>query len=140
MFAITQEPIDQRIVEAAVRSQADGAAVTFLGIVRERADDGRAVNGLAYEAHAEMAVAEFERIAEEVRQKFGRELRVAIVHRVGDLAIGEIAVAVSVGSPHRAEAFDACRYAIDELKERAPIWKKEFYIDGDAAWKSNERC
>ena len=133
MFEITQFPIDPRALESAVASDAHGGVVTFLGIVRKRADDGRAVSGLSYEAHDEMAVSEFKRIADEAREHFG-DVDLAIVHRVGDLQIGDIAVAVVAASAHRAAAFDACEYAIDELKKRAPVWKKEQYLDGEAAW------
>lgn len=109
--------------------------MTFLGVVRERADDGRAVTGLSYEAHEAMALAELERIGSEARDRFGA--RLAIAHRTGDLAVGEIAVAVAAAAEHRAQAFDACRYAIDELKRRAPIWKSERYADGSRDWVEN---
>ena len=104
--------------------------------MRERSDDGRAVTGLSYQAHEAMAVAEFERIAAEARERFG-PCTVAAVHRVGDLRIGEVAVVVAVGSAHRAAAFAACAYAIDELKSRAAIWKKEHYTDGSGVWIAN---
>jgi molybdopterin synthase catalytic subunit len=136
MFEIVRAPIDPHAVEAAVRSGACGGVVTFLGIVRERADDGRPVTGLHYEAHDAMAVAEFAAIANEARERFG-ELRAAVVHRAGELNVGEIAVAVCVAAPHRGEAFAACRYLIDELKRRAPIWKKERYAGGGSEWKAN---
>jgi molybdopterin synthase catalytic subunit len=136
MFAIVRAPIDAARLEAAVRDDVFGAIVTFLGVVRERADDGRLVTGLEYEAYDAMALAEFETVAGEAYQRFG-DVRLAIVHRVGRLAVGDIAVAVIAGSPHRGAAFDACEYAIDEVKSRAPIWKKELYADGDERWKSN---
>jgi molybdopterin synthase catalytic subunit len=136
VFAIVRSPIDPVRLEAAVRDDVFGAIVTFLGIVRARADDGRAVVGLEYEAYDSMALAEFERVAGEAYQRFGM-VRLAIVHRAGRLNVGEIAVAVVAGSPHRAAAFDACEYAIDEVKARAPIWKKELYADGDGRWKAN---
>lgn len=136
MFAIVREPIDAERLSAAVRDDVFGAIVTFLGIVRERADDGRPVDGLEYEAYDAMAVAEFETIAGEACQRFG-DVRLAIVHRAGRLNVGEIAVAVVAGSPHRGAAFDACEYAIDEVKSRAPIWKKELYADGEERWKDN---
>jgi molybdopterin synthase catalytic subunit len=134
--AIVRAPIDAPALEAAVRNDACGGIVTFLGVVRERADDGRGVRGLAYEAHEAMALAEFETIAAELAQRYP-DVRLGIEHRVGELAIGEIAVAVCAASPHRAEAFAACAYAIDELKARAPIWKKEHYADGSGAWIEN---
>lgn len=136
MLRIAREPIDQRAVEARVRSSACGAVVTFLGAVRERADDGRAVNGLQYEAFDAMAVSEFDAIVAEARERFG-EVSIAAEHRVGELRVGEIAVVVCVAAAHRGEAFAACRYAIDELKRRAPIWKKELYVEGGGDWKAN---
>ena len=134
MFAIVRGPIEIRALEAAVR-RGDGGVVTFLGIVRETADDGRPVHGLYYEAFEPMAVREFETIAAEARGRFG-DIALTIVHRVGELTVGEISVAVLAAAPHRAAAFDACRYAIDQLKERAPIWKQERYADGAARWKA----
>jgi molybdopterin synthase catalytic subunit len=119
-----------------VRSDKCGGVVTFLGIVRERADDGRSVSGLRYEAFDAMAVAEFAAIVTEARERFG-DVQIAAEHRVGDLRVGEIAVAVCVAAAHRGEAFSACRYAIDELKLRASIWKKELYVDGGGEWKAN---
>lgn len=136
-FHVGPEPIDVRAVEDAVRGNARGALVTFCGIVRERADDGRQVSGLSYEAHAQMAEAEFATIAAEAVTAYG-ECAIAVAHRTGDLHIGETAVLVAVASVHRSVAFDACRYVIDALKARAPIWKKERYVDGGAVWKAND--
>lgn len=133
---IVRDAIDPRALEAQVRTDACGGIVTFLGVVRERAHDGREVDGLSYEAHEAMALAEFAQIGEEIGARFSG-VRLGIVHRVGDLAVGEIAVAVCAASPHRAQAFEACAYAIDELKRRAPIWKKERYRDGAAEWIAN---
>lgn len=139
MFSIVRDPIDVRVLEEKVRSAAYGAVVTFAGIVRDRSDDGREVSGLSYEAHEEMAVAEFARIADEARLRFG-PCEIAVVHRIGDLRIGEPAVVVAVGSAHRGEAFDICEYVIDELKARAPIWKKEHFLDGPSEWRANRGC
>lgn len=136
MLRIVRERIDQRAVEDRVRSETRGGVVTFLGIVRERADDGRLVSGLQYEAFDAMASSEFEAIVAEARERFG-DVHVAAEHRVGELRVGEVAVAVCVAAAHRGEAFAACRYAIDELKRRAPIWKKELYVDGGGEWKAN---
>jgi molybdopterin synthase catalytic subunit len=133
MFRITGEPIDAQLLHAIVRD-GDGGVVTFFGIVRSAADDDKRVSGLWYEAHESMALREFEAIANEARLRFG-DVRMAIVHRIGELRPGEISVAVLASAPHRAAAFDACRYAIDQLKQRAPIWKKECYADGAAVWK-----
>lgn len=133
---IVSESIDPRALEAMVRTDECGGIVTFLGVVRERAADGRLVTGLSYEAHDEIALAEFGVIADEVAARFST-MRLGIVHRVGDLRVGEIAVAVCAASPHRAAAFEACAYAIDQLKARAPIWKKERYADGTGEWIAN---
>src|SRR5690348_10347538 len=109
MFEITREPI----VPSELYPAPSGAAgvVTFIGIVRDRADDGRPVAGLSYEAFEPMALASFESIAAEARDRFGT-VHVAIVHRIGELSAGEIAVAVVVAAAHRDAAFDACRYCI----------------------------
>jgi len=136
VFSIVRDPIDPRAVEASVRSDACGGVVTFLGIVRELSDDGRRVTGLSYEAYEPMALAEFDVIANEARDRFG-DVRLAMVHRVGDLTIGEIAVVVVAASAHRGDAFGACQYAIDQLKARAAIWKKEHYVDGMGEWRAN---
>ena len=136
MFAITREPIDVEAVAASVRALGFGGVVTFVGLVRDRADDGAQVDGLEYEAHAGMALDTFERIAQRLRERYG-ELNVAIVHRDGALRVGEVAVAVAVAAPHRKEAFAACAEAIDALKSEAPIWKKERYRDGSGRWREN---
>lgn len=138
MYRVTCEPIDVAALERGVRTDACGGVVTFTGVVRERSDDDRAVTGLSYEAHEQMALAEFARIAGEAKERFGA-CEMAIVHRIGELQIGDVAVAVVVACAHRGAAFDACEYAIDELKARAPIWKKEHYADGgESVWKEND--
>jgi molybdopterin synthase catalytic subunit len=137
MLEIARRPIEVRSVEEAARVAGCGAVVTFVGIVRERADDGRPVTGLIYETYDSMAIAEFDAIASEARERYGA-LQIAIVHRSGALDVGEIAVVVSASAPHRAQAFQACSYAIDELKSRAAIWKKERYADGTPdRWREN---
>jgi molybdopterin synthase catalytic subunit len=108
----------------------DGAECVFTGVVRNH-NDGKAVLYLEYEGYEEMVAAIFEEIADEARKRFG-VTRVRIVHRLGRMEIGETSVAVAVTSPHRKEAFEACRFAIDTLKHKAPIWKKEFYADGSS--------
>ncbi len=136
MLRIVRDAIDPHALEAAVSGDECGGVVTFLGVVRSHSDDGRLVRGLSYEAFEPMATAEFERIAGRARERFG-EVRVAIIHRVGDLAVGDIAVAIVAAAAHRGTAFDACRYAIDEVKRDAPIWKRERYADGSDEWKAN---
>jgi molybdopterin synthase catalytic subunit len=129
MVRLVREPIDLAALHAVGRG--DGALCLFIGVVRDE-NDGRAVLRLEYEAYEEMALPLMEEIAASARRRWPiSEIR--IVHRLGRLEIGEPSVAVAVASPHRAAAFEACRYAIDELKSRVPIWKKEFYADG-AVW------
>lgn len=125
---LVREPID--VAALAGTTPADGAACLFVGVVRNE-NRGRTVVGLEYEAYEEMALPLMEAIAAETRERFPvTEAR--LVHRLGPLAVGEASVAVAVSSPHRAEAFAACRFAIDALKARVPIWKKELYADGSA--------
>ena len=112
-----------------VRGDADGAVALFVGTVRNH-NKGRKVLYLEYEAYAEMAEAEMQRIENEVREQFAIS-RVALVHRTGRLEIGEASVIAAVAAAHRAEAFDACRFVIDALKQRVPIWKKEVFEGGE---------
>jgi molybdopterin synthase catalytic subunit len=127
-FELTTDPLDARRLEAAVAHKGAGAICTFTGIVRDNSR-GRSVTHLEYEAYAEMAKAEMQKIAGEIAERWP-EARVAMAHRTGRLEIGEASVVVSVSSPHRAEAIDACRWGIDRLKESVPIWKKEHAADG----------
>jgi molybdopterin synthase catalytic subunit len=133
MYRIVGEPLDPQSLHEIVRP-GDGGVVTFFGVVRDDYHGSRRVRALWYEAHEGMALREFETIAQEAREHYG-DVRLAIVHRVGELRVGETSVAVLAAAAHRAEAFQACRYAIDELKRRAPIWKKELYEDGTAQWR-----
>ncbi len=136
LYEIVDRPIELGRLIGAVRTDAMGGLVTFVGYVRATSDDGRPVDGLSYEAHRDLALEAMRTIGAEASARFG-PARVAIVHRTGVLGLGEAAVAIAVASAHRAAAFDACEYAIDELKRRVPIWKKERYLDGDAAWREN---
>jgi molybdopterin synthase catalytic subunit len=137
MIAIGPEPIDLAALIAEVSNPAHGAICTFLGTTRETSPgDDRPVAALDYEAYVELARADFEAIAAEARERWG-PLRIAMVHRTGRVALGEASVAIAVGSPHRGAAFDACEFAINTLKARAPIWKRETYRDGDTAWIAN---
>jgi molybdopterin synthase catalytic subunit len=130
MVRLVREPIDAAALVAPAAG--DGAACLFLGVVRNE-NGGRAVTHLEYEAYEEMALPLMEGIAAEAVRRFG-VTEVRLVHRLGRLEIGEASVAVAAASPHRAEAFAACRWAIDTLKAEVPIWKKEFYADG-AVWR-----
>ena len=131
MIQITHEPLDPESITAAVRKGTNGAVVTFLGSTRS-STGGRNVLHLEYEAYPEMAVREMDKIVAEAAKRWPGS-RVAIGHRTGHLAIGEIAVVIAAAAPHRAEAFEACRFAIDTLKETVPIWKREVATDG-AYW------
>jgi len=128
--SLVREPIDLVALQAV--EPGDGALCLFVGVVRDH-NEGRRVLRLEYEAYEEMALPLMETIAAECRGRW-KVTDVRMVHRLGRLAIGEPSVAVAVASPHRGEAFDACRYAIDTLKATVPIWKKEFYAEGDAAF------
>jgi molybdopterin synthase catalytic subunit len=126
---ISERPLDLSGAVSRVAGPGMGGIVTFIGAVRDHAR-GRAIRHLEYEAYPEMAVREMEKIADEAARRWP-EARVAIGHRSGHLAIGEIAVVVAAAAPHRDEAFQACRFAIDTLKQTVPIWKKEFAEDGE---------
>lgn len=129
---VASEVIDPAEVLARVGSDRDGATLLFLGVVRDHADD-RPVSGMRYDAYGEMAGEVLRKIAAEAAERLGTD-RVAVVHRFGELAIGEVSVAIAVSSPHREEAYEASRYVIEQLKERLPVWKKEHYVDGVSEW------
>lgn len=132
MIALTQHTIDFSSLTESVRSHTAGAVVLFLGTVREFTGAAHTA-WLEYEAFPEMAIAAMQRLEAEARQKFD-VVDLAISHRYGRLELGDIAVAVAVSSPHRAQAFEAGRWLIDTLKECVPIWKKEHYADGATEW------
>jgi MoaE-MoaD fusion protein len=134
-FDLVHQRIDAGALEQYVRGDRDGAIVAFDGFVRNESH-GRATKYLEYEAYEPMALAKMKEIAGQMHEKFGIH-RVAIVHRLGRLEVGESSVFIAVSAPHRAAAFDACRYAIDTLKRTVPIWKKEYFEDG-AVWADGE--
>ncbi|MEM6519469.1 MAG: molybdenum cofactor biosynthesis protein MoaE, partial [Cyanobacteria bacterium P01_C01_bin.70] len=117
----------------------NGAIVVMSGMVRDNTE-GRAVSCLEYQAYEPMALEVFKQIAAQIRQQWTDVTRIVIHHRTGKLTIGEISVLVAIGCPHRGEAFEACRYAIDTLKHNAPIWKKEHWHDGSSTWVSIGAC
>jgi molybdopterin synthase catalytic subunit len=131
LLAIGPEPLELNALVAAVgdRPGADGAVVTFLGLVRNH-NAGRSVLYLEYEAFEPLAVKAFGRIADELRERWPGA-RLALQHRVGRLQVGEASIAIAVASAHRAEAYAACRYTIERVKQIAPIWKREFFDGGD---------
>jgi molybdopterin converting factor subunit 1 len=129
LIKITREPLDREAIIATVAHPEAGGIVTFEGVVRNHAR-GKQIRYLEYDAYPEMAEEQFARIAAEARERWG-PLRIAIWHRIGRLEIGEASVIIVVAAPHRAQAFEACRYAIDTLKTTVPIWKKEVAEDGE---------
>lgn len=128
---LSETPLDPAAVAARVSGPDAGGLVTFSGAVRDHAR-GHAIRHLEYEAYPAMAEREMEKICDEAARRWPGA-RVAIAHRLGHLEIGDLAVVVAAAAPHRAEAFDACRFAIDALKQSVPIWKKEF-AEGGAYW------
>ena len=110
----------------------DGGVCVFLGVVRNE-NEGRATVSIEYQAYGPMAEAEMARISRQIEREWPRT-RVTMIHRAGSLGIGEVSVAIVATSPHRVEAFEACRAAIDRIKTRVPIWKKEFHPDGSSEW------
>ena len=137
-FKFSRTPIDVTSLRAELADPTCGGYTSFEGLVRNH-NEGMSVRHLEYEAFEPLAVKEGERIVAEAIKRFGIE-RAACVHRIGDLAIGEMAVWVGASARHRDEAFRACRYIIDEVKHRVPIWKKEHYENGDSGWVNCERC
>jgi molybdopterin synthase catalytic subunit len=129
---LVREPIDATALTQEVRSQAHGAILVFLGVVRD-VNDGRAVTGIEYSAYEGMAAAELQSIATEASERFG-STGVAIVHRLGELALEEASVGIAVAHAHRDEAYALSRWTIEELKRRVPIWKREHYADGTREW------
>ena len=132
---ITRALIPNAEIAVQVRTDGDGAVVAFDGCVRNQSH-GRATLYLEYEAYEAMALAKMQEIALHIHAKYAI-CKVAMVHRLGRLEIGETSVFIAVSAEHRAAAFDACRYAIDTLKKTVPIWKKEFFADG-AVWADGE--
>jgi molybdopterin synthase catalytic subunit len=135
IFQLVREPIDVRALIRHVRAPSDGAIVTFDGFVRNQSHN-RPTLYLDYEAYESMALAKMREIGAQLHEKFAIH-GAAIVHRLGRLEIGETSVFIAVSAPHRAAAFDACRFAIDKLKRTVPIWKKEYFEDG-AVWADGE--
>ena len=130
--SIVSEPILPEQVLLDLTSHEDGACLLFLGVVRDH-NQGRAVSGLEYEAYRGMAETTLAAIGAEASHRFGTD-RVRVLHRVGELRVGEVSTAIAVATPHREEAYQASRFILEEIKERLPIWKREHYLDGDSDW------
>ncbi len=132
MIALTHDPIDHHALTEQVRRPHCGAVVAFLGTVRDLTD-GKITVALDYEAYPRMAEKKLAEIEADTRDRWPVG-DIALVHRLGHLEVGAVSVAVAVSCPHRAQAFEACRHAIDRLKELVPIWKKENWADGVTEW------
>ncbi|HJU75485.1 MAG TPA: molybdenum cofactor biosynthesis protein MoaE [Gemmatimonadaceae bacterium] len=134
--ALVREPIDITRLIGRVASHQIGAIAAFLGTVRD-VNEGRPVTGIEYSAYEEMAERELLAIAGEASRHSDVPCAVAIEHRLGELSLGDVSVAIVVSHPHRAAALHGCQYVIEELKVRVPIWKREHYADGTRAWVDN---
>jgi molybdopterin synthase catalytic subunit len=130
VYRVVQEPLSPDAIAAAVDDPGSGGIVIFSGVVRNETG-GRSVKFLEYEAHAPMAEGKMREIGETIRSRWPGVKRVAMLHRIGRLEIGEASVLIAVSAAHRHEAFEACRYAIDTLKRTVPVWKKEHFEDGE---------
>jgi molybdopterin synthase catalytic subunit len=137
LVELTSAPIDSARLVSFVTHPSAGGIALFLGTARDH-HEGQAVLRLEYEAYESMALESLRAIARATRARFPETRKLAIVHRLGVVPIGEASVAVAVSTPHRAQAFEACRFAIDELKAKAPIWKKERLAEGGARWVENK--
>jgi molybdopterin synthase catalytic subunit len=130
--AIVERPLDPAALLTEVSHVRNGAAIVFIGSVRE-VNDGRPVTGIEYSAYTPMAERELEAIAREAAERFGTN-DIVVEHRLGRLALLEASVVIAVAHPHRAQAYDASRYIIEQLKRRVPVWKREEYVDGTREW------
>lgn len=137
LIQLTDEPIDLTAVYDSVRDPRCGGIALFVGTTRE-VHDGRPVALLSYEAYRPMAEKGLADLARRLRERYPSVVGVCMVHRLGEVPLAEASVAIAVSTPHRGEAFDACRFGIDTLKAEIPIWKKESYVDGsDPQWVAN---
>lgn len=130
--AIVERALDAAVLQAAVAAPNAGAIALFVGVVRDE-NGGRVVNGIEYTAYSGMATRELEAVAREAVERFGG-VRIAVEHRIGSLAVGDASVVVAVAHAHRLSALEACRFVIEQLKQRVPIWKREHYVDGTREW------
>lgn len=135
---LTPDPISADSVLPLVGGRSDGAIDLFLGVVRDT-NEGSAVSGMHYDAYVEMAERVLRAIVEEAEAQPGVG-SVAAVHRVGELSVGEVSVAIAASAPHRTEAFAACRYVIEQIKQRLPVWKQERYLAGSERWLAGEQA
>ncbi|MEX2100659.1 MAG: molybdenum cofactor biosynthesis protein MoaE [Acidimicrobiia bacterium] len=134
-IAVTSEALPVEQATAWATTTRSGAVVVFLGVVRDHADGREGVHGLTYEAYESEAVARLAEVGAAAREQWPTTERIALLHRIGDLALSDVSVAVVLSAPHRAEAFEAARYCIDTLKETVPIWKQEHW-EGGSDWST----
>ena len=132
---LTRDVLDPEALTAGVQKAENGGVVTFLGVTRNH-NDGRSVLYLEYEAYEEMALQELRKIVDEAQRQWP-DIAIAVAHRLGRVDIGEVSLVVAVSSPHRAEAFVACAYAVDHIKQTVPIWKREVFTGGQV-WIGSE--
>ena len=130
---ITTNTIEPQAAITFVAEATQGAADFFIGTVRDH-NLGRSVRGVSYDVFEELGLNVFKELATEARQRWGEKLNIYIEHYKGRLDVGGISILIAVSSPHRDESFKACRYLLEEIKHRAPIWKQEHYLDGDSQW------
>lgn len=135
--ALVDTALDTAALLSEVSRNSNGAAVLFVGTVRD-VNDGRPVSGMEYKAYRGMAARELADIVSEAVAQFGTE-DIVVEHRLGTLDLGEASVVIAVGHPHRGKAYDASRYVIEQLKQRVPIWKLEHYVDGTREWVEPQR-
>lgn len=133
LVRVTAEPLSSEEALAFVADPGAGGTCVFLGTVRDNSDAGVGVTGLTYEAWEELATDRLSELAERMHQGWPLK-KVALLHRTGELPVGQTSVIVAASSAHRAEAFEACRFGIERLKEDVPIWKKETLVTGEAGW------
>ena len=140
IWNVEEQPIDVEAALKFVTQDPNGAESLFIGTVRNF-NQGKNVLGVSYDVFDQLALKSFTDIAKEARQKWGEELSVYVVHGKGRLPVGGKSIVIAIGSPHRDEAFKACRYVIEQIKHRSPVWKLEHYVDGDSDWtKGCELC
>jgi len=133
VWDINTQTIDTNKAIAFVQNGSNGANALFLGVVRNL-NHGKQVLGVSYDVYDELAKNSFKEICEEARQQWGEQLKLYIIHAKGRLDIGGVSIVIAAGTPHRDESFKACRYVIEEIKKRSPVWKKEHYVGGDSEW------
>lgn len=133
MIQLTRFPIDEPALLTSAGTERCGAVLSFSGTVRNHHFE-RVVTKLAYEAYTPMALAELERVAAEARRTWPAIEKIQVIHRFGEMSVGESSIFLTVATPHRPEAFEALRFLIDRIKRDVPIWKKEFYADGESGW------